>query len=157
MAKATKADKTELILKTIVDTTQDWADEVFKNEGKQTEKAKTLSVGITELTLTGPDKDKLAELFSIVIGETIKVEKDEDLEFRPMAALVITKADKHTYETGVVVVSIGDGTAVDQHGKVGSYIKPSRKLVRPATPEEIAKIPAEQIKGLLKEVQIVFA
>ncbi len=157
MAAKTKADKTELLLRTITDTTAEWAEEVFTPEGKQTEKAKTLSVGLNELTLSGPDKDKLAQLFSIVSGEIVKIEKDEDLEFRPMAAVVLTKADKHNYETGVVVVAIGDGTAVDQHGKVGSYIKPSRKIVRPATAEEIKKITPEQLKGIMKEVNIVFA
>lgn len=157
MAKADKKDKTELILKTIQDTTKDWAEDVFTPEGKKTDKAKALEVGLSILTLSATDKDTLAQLFSIATGETVKIEKDEDLEFRPMAAIVLTKADKHTYETGTVLVCIGDGTAVDPTGKVGSYIKPTRKIVRPATQEEIEKITPEQVKGLMKEVNIVFA
>ena len=157
MAKATKAEKTELILRTIGETTTTWAEDVFKPEEKATEKAKHLAIGIDSLSFTQGDKDKLAQLISLATGEKIMLEKDEDLEFSPMAAVVITKTDKHDYETGVVVVSIGDGTFVKPDGKVGGYIKPSRKLLRPATPEEVSKIPKEQLDGLLKEVKIVWA
>ncbi len=157
MAKATKADKAELLLRTIGETTENWSNEVFKTEDKVTEKAKHLAIGIDSLSFTQGDKDKLAALISLATGESVRLEKDEDLEFSPMAAVVITKTDKHDYETGVVMVSIGDGTFVKPDGKVGGYVKPSRKLLRPATAEEITKISKEQLDGLMKEVKIVWA
>ncbi len=157
MAKATKADKAELLLRTIGEATKNWADEVFKPEDKVTEKAKHLAIGIDSLSFTQGDKDKLAALISLATGESVRLEKDEDLEFSPVVAIVITKTDKHDYATGEVVVSIGDGTFVKPDGKIGGYLKPSRKLLRPATEEEVSKIPKEQLDGVMKEVKIVWA
>src|ERR1035437_5747563 len=146
MAKAEveekKLSKHELIVRMIKETTSSWSDEMFAPEEKITEKAKLLTVGIEELSFAKGDKTKLANLIALITGENITLEKDDEFEFQPMVAIVLTKVDakdaKHDYETNTVLVSIGDGTAVDTNGKVGSYIKPSRKIVRPATVDEIA-------------------
>lgn len=153
-----KKDKKEALLEVIQENTREWEANDYERTDRRSEKAKQLSKVLTEMTLSDADKDRLAKLSSLMSGEEVIVEKENDLEFATLTALVITRVSekhKHTYETDSLVISIGDGTAVDQHGKLGSPIPPTREILRPATKDEIEKISDEQLKGLMKEVNIV--
>ena len=158
MTPVPKKDKIAMIYNAIKENTKEWEDEVFTKEEKLSAKGKKLSKILDALTLSNADKDRMAELVSEVSGETVQLEKEGDLEFKPLTAIVLTKVTdkhKHTYVTDTVLISLGDGTAIDENGKVGSHIPPSRQIVRCATDEEITKIPDVQIKGLMKEASIV--
>lgn len=160
MAIMTKKEKQEAVIDTIKDKTKEWEQEVYTNTEKMTEKAKSLSKTLTDMSLSVEDKDRLASLFSTITGENVKIEKENDLEFETLTALVLTKITdkfKHTYEIGKVVISLGDGTAIDENGKVGSHIPPNRSILRPATKDEMDSFPEAQIKGLMKEVSIAFS
>lgn len=156
---AKKSEK-ELILGTVKKKTTKWAKDSYEMEDKQSEKAKLLSKILTEMTFSKEDKNRLAKFASEVSGEKITVQEDNDLSFSPLIALVVTKAptdkDKHTYETGKVIVTLPDGSAIAENGTAGSPVPPKRQFVRPATAEEMENIPESQIKGLVKEVEFVF-
>lgn len=149
-------DKRDVLLASVVENTDEWQKEVYDVVEKMTKKGKALSKVLSEMTFGKEDKDRLATLLSEISGERVVIEKDEDIEFRALTALVLTKVADHNYETEKVIISLGDGTAIDHTGKVGGFIKPSRKIVRPATEDEIKSITEEQIKGLAKEVNLVF-
>lgn len=159
MAKAsvTKKDKYELIRETILEHTTEWNVDEYVVDDKQSQAAKDLSKLLSEMTFVKEDKGRFAKMFSLISKENVIVEEDEDLKLRVLTALVILKADKHNYTTGDVVISDGQGTAVKPDGSVGNFIKPSRKIVRPATDAEMAAIPEVQLKGLLDVVNIVFS
>lgn len=158
MATLAKKDMHELIIKNIRGMTKDWIDDVFAVEEKMSAKAKKLSKILSGLSHSVADKEVLAEVISELSGEDVRIEKDTDLELHPMVAIVLTNTtekDKHTYNTDTVLISLGDGTAVDESGKVGSLIPPTRRIVRPATEKEIDAIPEAQTKGLQKEVTLL--
>ncbi len=156
-----KKDEAKIILGAVVENTAEWAKETYEVEEKMSAKGKKISDVVSSLSHGKEDKKRMAELCSLIAGETITIESDEELTFKPMIALMITKLTdkhKHTYETNKVVISLGDGTAVDENGKVGSPIPPTRAILRPATEKECNDmITPAQIKGLQKEVNIVFA
>lgn len=155
-AKAKKMDKHARIMEVIMDSTEEWATDEYAVDDKQTPLAKELSKHITEMSFANEDKKRFAKMFAALSKENVMVEEDEDIKLRVLTAIVCTKADKHNYETDMVLVNVGDGTCVDAKGNVGGYIKPSRKILRPATPEEIKTITAPQMKELLNVVNIVF-
>ncbi len=153
-----KMDKQKAILGAIKDNTKAWSDDVYAVVDKMTATGKKLSKILGDFSFSAADKDRMAELVSALSGETVAVEKEGDMEFAPLTALYITgltEKHKHTYTTGEVVICVGDGVAINAEGKVGSMIPPSRKILRPATDEEIAKISDVQIKGVMKETNIV--
>ena len=161
MAKETvsekKKSKEELILQVIHENTREWEKETYTVEEKQTEKAKKLSKFLSEMTLGKDDKDRLAQFASELSGEFVRIDKDEDIEFSALIAVVPTKADKHNYETGKVVLLVSDGAGIGADSKMGNLIPPSSKGVRPATKEEIDSVPLSQVRALMKEVTIVFS
>lgn len=153
-----KVDKQKAILGAIKDNTKAWTDDVYEVVDKMTAAGKKLSRILGEFSFSAADKDRMAELVSAISGEVVAVEKEGDLEFAPLTALVITgltEKHKHTYTTGEIVICVGEGVAVNQEGKMGSMIPPSRKILRPATEKEIEGITDVQIKGVMKETNIV--
>lgn len=156
-----KKNENDVLIKAIKDHTNKWSKKYFEDKSKATEKAKKLSKLLGELTHGKTDKGVLAKILSEVSGEEITVEADEDVEFRPITALVLTKLNttdaKHDYETERVLISIGDGTAVRPEGTVGAFIPKKRSIMRPATEEEIDAIPKAQIDKLKDEVNIIIA
>ena len=155
-----KPDKVEVIRKNILRVTSKWTKDEYAFEDKRSEKAKKVSDLLSESSWGKSDKERLAEMLSLLSGEAVKVNSDEELEFAPLTALYVTKVTekhKHSYETNSVIIHVGDGVCVNPEGKTGSPIPPVRDILRPATDEEIKAIPEAQIKGLMKEIQIVFA
>lgn len=155
-----KKSKVELILDTIKDTTRDWDKDNYTVEDKQSEKAKKASKALSAMTISAADKDRFAEVVSVVLGEKVLVEKDEELDLSgALIAVVVTKAGtdkfKHGYETDKIVITTGDGFGLGSDNKVGNLLPPKREFVRPATDEEIEAIPEAQVKALQKEANIV--
>lgn len=160
MAKEAKKSKFEQIKDAILENTAQWVADEFTVSTKQSEKGKKLSALLSALTVSKSDKEKLADMFTEISGEDVAVEKDEEFEFPALVAIVITKGptdkDKHTYETERVILTTGDGAAIDHAGKPGSNVPPKRSFVRPATEKEMNDIPESQIKALMKEANIQF-
>jgi chromosome segregation ATPase len=156
-----KKDKLEAVKAAIIENTAEWDKEVYTIEDKRTEKGKELSDLCSDMSFSKQDKERLAKVLSVLSGEKVKLNTEEEFKFAALTALIVLKVDekhKHTYETGTLVISLGDGTAVDQNGKTGSPIQPTREVVRPATEEEIEKhLSVGQLTGLMKEVNLVFA
>ena len=157
---ATKKE-TEAIIKTIHKQTEAWSKKYFEDDDTQTEKAKKLSKLLEAFSFGKTDKKQFAEVLSEVTGEKVIVETDDDVKFRPITALVLTKLNttdaKHSYETEKVLISLGDGTAISPEGVVGGMIPARRAIMRPATKDEIDAIPKKQIDKLEEEAQLVFA
>ena len=111
MATLTK-NESERLLKSIKKHTGGWSKEYFANNEKQSVKAKRLSKLLNDLTLGKTDKSALAKIFSEVSGEIVEVEAEEDVELKPLVALVLTKLNttdaKHNYATQKVIISVGD-------------------------------------------------
>lgn len=153
--------ETEAIIKTVHKATQSWEKKYFEENEKQSAKAKKLSKMLEAFSFGKTDKQNLAKLITEVTGESVQVEADEDLEHKPVVALVLTKLNttdaKHTYETEKVLLSLGDGTAVCPEGKVGGMIPKKRSIMRPATKEEIDSITTKQIEKFAEEANLIFS
>lgn len=158
MAKKSELD---VLVKAIKDHTGKWSKKYFEVKSQRTEKAVKLSKLLGELTGVKTDKVTLAKILSEVSGEDVVLEADEDMEFRPITAFVLTKLNttdaKHSYETEKVLISIGDGSAVSHDGTVGGVIPKRRSIMRPATEAEIDSIPKIQLDKLKQEVNIIIA
>ncbi len=156
-----KKDETETLLKAIKVHTGKWAKKYFEEKSKQSAKALKLSKLLGSLSNGKTDKGVLAQIISEVTGEEVALEADEDMEFRPITALVLTKLNttdaKHSYETETVLISIGDGMAVSPTGTIGGMIPKKRSIMRPATEAEIDAIPKVQLDKLKEEVNIIIA
>lgn len=155
-----KKDEVAVLRKFITKTTESWAKDVYEIEDKQTEKAKQVGALLEESSWGKQDKERLAKMLSVLTGEEIKLPDNNELELAPLAAFYVTKLDeknKHTYATNTVIIHTGDGVCVGDDGKTGSPIQPRREVIRPATKAEIDAIPDAQLKGVMKEVNIVFA
>jgi len=155
-----KKDETVLLIKAIKSNTEKWSKKYFEDKSKQSEKAKKLSKLLGEFVdLKKTDKATMAKVLSEISGEDVIVEADEDVEFRPITALVLTKLNttdaKHNYETEKVLISIGDSTAVTPEGTVGGFIPKKRSIMRPATAAEIDSIPKSQLEKMMEEVNII--
>jgi len=151
----------EALVGAIHTRTQDWAELYFQKEEKQTPKSKELSKLLNEMGLGKTDKDKLSKLLSIVSGENVAVEGEDEMEFDPLVAMVLTKLNttdfKHSYSTDTVILSLGDGTAMGEESGVGSSIPKKRSGMRPATKEEIDGLSDKFVKAFAKEANIVVA
>lgn len=151
----------EAIRKTIKKQTEAWAKKYFDTDDKQSAKAKKLSKMLEAFSFGKTDKKHFAELMSEVTGENVIVETDDDIKFRPITALVLTKLNttdaKHNYHTEKVLISLGDGTAISDEGVVGGMIPARKAIMRPATAEEIDSITMKAIEKLEEEAQLVFA
>lgn len=158
MAKKNEAD---VLIKAIKDHTTKWSKKFFEVKSKQTEKSAKLSKLCGELSHGKTDKATLAKILSELSGEDVVLEADEDMEFRPITALVLTKLNttdaKHSYVTETVLLSLGDGTAISPDGVVGGFIPKKRSIMRPATEAEIDALPKAQIDKLKEEVNIIIA
>ncbi len=157
-----KKNEVDVLLKAIKDHTVKWSKKYFEVKSKQTEKAVKLSKLLGSLVdLKKTDKATMAELVSVLSGEDVVIEAEEDVEFRPITALVLTKLNttdaKHNYETEKVLISIGDGTAVTPEGTIGNFIPKKRSIMRPATEAEIDAMPKVQLEKLKEEVNIIIA
>ena len=153
-------DETERLVKAIKKHTTKWENKYFKEDETQSAKAKKLSKILDSLSFTKADKTGVAKLVSELSGEKVVLAEEEDIEFRPIVALVLTKLNttdaKHGYETERVLLSIGDGTAISPEGTVGSYIPKKKDIMRPATAKEIDSISKEQLSKIREEVIISF-
>ena len=153
--------ETEAIIKTVHKATQSWGKKYFDVDDKQSAKAKKLSKMLEAFSFGKTDKSHLAKLISEVSGENVTVESEEDIEHKPVVALVLTKLNttdaKHNYETEKVLLSLGDGTAVSPEGVVGGMIPRKRSIMRPATKEEIEAISAKQIEKFAEEANLIFS
>lgn len=154
-----KKDINEVLMKAIKSHTVKWGEKYFEVKEKQTAKAKKLSKLLGDLTHGKADKALLAKILSEVSGEDVVLEAEEDVEFHPITALVLTKLNttdaKHSYETEKVLLAIGDGSAISPEGTVGGMIPKKRSIMRPATVEEIEKITTKQLEKLKEEVNIL--
>ena len=161
--KVEKLTKTERLIRMIKKTTAEWAEENYADNVEMSEKAKKLSKALNALTISAADKERIADMFSIVSEEKVLIEKDEELDLSgALMALVVTKAPtdkfKHTYEVGSIVITTSDGFGIGTNMQVGSMIPPKRDFVRHATEKEITDYVDEAvIKAVLKEVKIMFA
>lgn len=153
--------ETEAIIRTVHKATSAWAKKYFEEDDKQSAKAKKLSKMLDSFSFGKTDKSNLAKLISEVTGEVVKIEEEEDLEHKPIVALVLTKLNttdaKHNYETEKVLLSLGDGTAVSTEGVVGGMIPRKRSIMRPATKEEIDGITSKQIEKFAEEAHLIFS
>lgn len=156
-----KKNELDVLVKAIKDHTYKWGKKYFEVKDSQSAKAKKLSKLLGDLSHGKSDKVVIAKMLSEISGEDVQLEADEDVEFRPITALVLTKLDtganKHSYETERVLISIGDGTAVSPDGVVGGFIPKKRSIMRPATEAEIDAIPKTQLDKLKEEVNIIIA
>ncbi len=155
-----KKDQTALLIKAIKSRTKKWESKFFKAKSEQTKKAKELSELLGGLSHGKTDKQALAKILSLATGEDVVLEAEEDVEFRPVTALVLTKLNttdfKHNYETEQVLISIGDGSAISPNGVVGNFIPKKRNGMRPATEAEIDGLTKEAIAKLHEEANLVF-
>lgn len=156
MAKKSVKEYNDIMRETILEHTQEWEKDEYQTDVKPSAKAQELSKCVTEMSFSKEDKTRLAKTLSLITGEVVELEDGEDFKHGVPVGIVCIKADKsHNYTTGETLISIGDGTAVKPDGSVGNFIKPSRKIIRPATAEEVAAISDTQIKGLSEVVTIV--
>lgn len=163
MAKKEDKENKEMaaLVKAIKTNTKKWADKYFQEDNVQSAKAKKLSKMLGEFTFGKTDKALLGKLLSEATGENIACETEENMEFRPIVAFVLTKLNttdaKHSYETEKVLLSIGDGTAVSPEGVVSGFIPKKTSIMRPATESEIDSVPEKQLDKLAEEANIVFS
>ena len=160
--KVEKLNKTQRLIRMIKKTTAEWADEHYADNDEMGEKAKKLSKSLNALSFGVGDKERIAEMFSLLADEKVKVEKDEELDLTDgLLALVVTKPPtdkhKHSYEVGKVLLTTGDGFGIGPNNAVGSLIPPKRDFVRPATEKEIDEMEESMIKAVQKEIKIMFA
>lgn len=157
-----KKTEEERILAYIKKQTLKWTEKDFSKtgEGKLSEKAENIRLSLEKglKGIAAADKLEFAKLFSYVIGEEIPFASDDKIKLPRMVALVCLEAfDNHGYEIGSVVLHSADGVTVGTNGKVGAWLEPPKKMVRPATEAELDNISNKQLKGLLEESNIVLA
>ena len=160
MAEKKTLTKEERIKKYILNSTKDWAAEEFAgSKTEASEKAKNIAKSLDGIkSINAVDKKELAKTFGYVLGESIPWESDDKIKLPNMVALVLTGAfESHPYTLNAVLVHSTDGQCFNPDGSAGSWIEPPKKFVRPATPEEVENLPEKQLKGMLKESNIVIA
>lgn len=150
----------EVLIKEIHARTEAWAEQYFKKDEKQTEKSKGMSKLLGEMSLGKTDKDKMAKLLSLVSGESVIIEGEDEIEFDPLVAIVLTKLNttdfKHTYSTDKVILSLGDGVAMEDGAtSPGSMIPKKLSGMRPATTKEIDELSEKFTKAFAKEANIL--
>lgn len=153
-----RESRKDLLVKAIKRATEEWKEEVLETSSKMSAKGKEASELLATLSVGKTDKQALAKLASLMIGEPVELQNDEDLEFHPLVSVVLTGGGedaKHGYETGTPVVCTGDGTAIGKDGKPGGFIPKKRAIIRVATDKEIDDMPEAQIKGLMKIAMFV--